>query len=107
FVGGAWGGARAAPSDSLGLRDRDHEADRRQDVAGADALGFGADLDHGLARVVDLPRELPALFLGAADRLHELLHDLLEGVAVTVVQDGHPWGRDRRVGALELLDVGG
>src|SRR5207253_712851 len=76
-----------------GLYDRDDEADRCQDVADADALGLGTDLHHGLARVVHLPRELPALGLAARDRLLELADDLLERVAVAVVQDGHPrWG---------------
>src|SRR5258706_527885 len=76
------------------LRDGDHEADGGQDVADAHALGFGADLDHRPPGVVHLPRELPAAFLRTGDRLHELLHDLLEGMAVAVVEDGHPWGRN-------------
>src|SRR5438552_3414169 len=90
--------------DESGLDDRDDEADRRQDVADADALGLGADLHHGLARVVHLPRQLPALGLAARDRLLELADDLLERVAVAVVQDGHPWWGDRLLD--RLLDVG-
>src|SRR5262245_39809661 len=61
-----------------GLDDGDDEADRGQDVAHAHALGFGADLHHGLAGVVHLPGDLPALGLAALNRLLELLHDLLE-----------------------------
>src|SRR4029077_15563458 len=65
----------------------------------------GGDLDHRLARVVDLPGQLPALLLGAPDGFHELLHLLLEGVAVAVVRDGHPGRGDREIRALDLLNV--
>src|SRR5438105_14604829 len=87
-----------------GLHDRDHEPDRGQDVADAHALGLGPDLHDGLAAVVDLPGELPALRLAARDRLLELTHDLIEGVTVAVVQHGHPRRGDRVLD--RLLDVG-
>src|SRR5439155_24246009 len=88
------------------LDDRDDAADGREDVPDAHALGLGADLDDGLAGVVDLPGDLPALRLAARDRLLELLHDLLEGVTLAVVQDGHPGGRDLGPRPGDLLDVG-
>src|SRR2546422_6068880 len=90
----------------LRLRHGHDEADGCQDVADADALGLGGDLDHRLAGVVDLPGQLPAALLRAGDGLHELLDHFLEGVAVAVVQDGHPGRSDREIGALDVLDVG-
>src|SRR5207244_13488464 len=78
--------------------DGDDEADRGEDVADAHALGLGADLDDRLAGVVDLPGDLPPLGLAAGDRLLELLHHLLEGVTLAVVQDRHPRRGDRLVG---------
>src|SRR4029453_15731975 len=95
-----------ARASGLRLDDGDDEADRGEHVARADTFQLRADLYHGLASVVDLPRQLPAPILGAADRLHELLHHLLERVAVAVVENGHPGrGRDA-LGALDLLGVG-
>ncbi|OLD68200.1 MAG: hypothetical protein AUF63_03610 [Candidatus Rokubacteria bacterium 13_1_20CM_70_15] len=41
--------------------------------------------------------DLPALGLAAGDRLLELLHHLLEGVTLAVVQDRHPRRGDRLV----------
>jgi len=96
---------RPAVPRGLRLRHRHDEADGGEDIADADALGLGADLDHGLARVVDLPGQLPAALLGAADGLHELLDDFLEGVALAVVEDGHPGRGDREIGVLEILDL--
>src|SRR5205823_13443822 len=87
-----------------GLDDGDDEADRGEDVPDAHALGLGADLDDRLARVVDLPGDLPALRLAAGDRLLELLHDLLEGVTLAVVEDRHPGRGDRLLD--DLLDLG-
>src|SRR5262245_21149062 len=96
---------RAEPNPALRLRHRHDQADGRQEVPDADALGLGSDLDPVLARVVNLPGQLPALLLRAADGLHQLLHHLLEGMAVAVVENGHPGRRDREIGALDLLDV--
>src|SRR6185503_18415493 len=73
----------------------------------AHALALGPDLDHRPAGVVDLPGDLPALGLAARDRLLELLHHLLERVALAVVQDGHPGRRDLGAGPGDLLDVRG
>src|SRR5262245_59934540 len=87
-----------------GLDDGDDQADRGEDAADTDTLGLRSDLDHRLARVVDLPRDLPALGLAAGDGLLKLSDDLLEGVTVTVVQDRHPRRGHR---ALDrLLDIG-
>src|SRR5262245_3792481 len=86
-----------------GLDHGDDQPDGGEDVADPDALRLGSDLHHRFARVVDLPGDLPALGLAARDGLLELFHDLLEGVALTVVQDGHPGWRDP--GVLDLLDV--
>src|ERR1041384_5400199 len=100
---------RGLPSTGLrewwrsGLHDGDDEADGAQDVADPHAFALGADLHHGLAGVVDLPRDLPALRFAALDRLLQLAHDLLERVAVTVVEDGHPGRGDRALG--DVLDV--
>src|SRR5215831_3560206 len=88
-----------------GLGDGDDEADGGQDVAHADALDLGRDLDDRLARVVHLPGELPTALLRAPDRLHELRDDLLEGMAIAVVEDGHPRRIDGGVGPLDLLDL--
>src|SRR6185436_20365394 len=79
--------------------------DGGQDVADAHALALGPDLDHRPAGVVDLPGDLPALGLAARDRLLELLHHLLEGVTLAVVQDGHPGGRDLGPRPGDLLDI--
>src|SRR5262245_32084435 len=87
----------------LRLRHRHDQADGRQDVPDAHALGLGSDLDHRLACVVNLPRQLPAFLLRAPNGLHELLHDLLEGVAVAVVENRHPGWGDFNIGALDGL----
>src|SRR2546430_3951165 len=94
---GCQGGARAPerPRERSGLGDGDDETGGSEDVADADALGLRRDFDHGLARVVDLPGDLPPVLLGARDRPHELSDDLLEGVTVTVVKEGLP-GRGLR-----------
>src|SRR4029450_2240328 len=86
---GRWLRGSAGRSCSSGLDDGDDEADGGEDVADPDALRLGADLDHRLAGVVDLPGDLPALGLAAADRLLKLLHDLLERVTIAVLQDRH------------------
>src|SRR5262249_50926645 len=96
-------GGRRAGSVGSRLDDGNHEADRGQDVTDAHALGLGADLDDRPAGVVYLPGQLPAFGFAAADRLLELLHDLLERVAVAVVKDRHPRRRDRFL--VDLLDV--
>src|SRR3990172_12981530 len=107
-VGHAWGQACVialrgrGPS---GRGDGHDQADLGQDVPDPHALGFGPDLDDRLARVVDLPGDLPAFGLRAGDRLDELADDLLEGVAVAVVEDRHPRGADGRLGPLELLEI--
>src|SRR5437879_842072 len=105
---GCQGGARAPerPRERSGLGDGDDEAGGSEDVADADALGLRRDLDHGLARVVDLPGDLPAVLLGACDRPHELPDDLLEGVTVTVVKDGHPGRGLRRLDDLGRPGLG-
>src|SRR5262249_25556664 len=97
------GGGRRAGSVGSRLDDGDHETDRGQNVTDAHALGLGADLDDRPAGVVYLPGQLPAFGFAAADRLLELLHDLLERVAVAVVKDRHPRRRDRFL--VDLLDV--
>src|SRR5262249_13948793 len=74
------------------------------DVAHADALPLGADLHHRLAGIVDLPGDFPALGLAAGDRLLELVDNLLEGVAIAVMKNGHPGRRDRALG--RVLDAG-
>src|SRR2546421_241674 len=93
-----------SPRWGSALDDRDDEADGREDVPDAHTLGLGADLDDGLAGVVDLPGDLPALRLAARDRLLELLHDLLERVTLAVVEDRHPGRGDRLLD--DLLDLG-
>src|SRR5439155_2247277 len=95
-----------AVNGRLRLRHGHDEANGGEDVADADALGLVGDLAHRLAGVVDLPRQLPAALLRATDGLHELLDHFLEGVAVAVVEDGHPGRGDRDLGTLEVLDVG-
>src|SRR5438093_3229077 len=108
-IGSAGSPSRSVPvivNGRLRLRHGHDEANGGEDVADADALGLGGDLDHRLAGVVDLPRQLPAALLRAADGLHELLDHFLEGVAVAVMEDGHPGRGDCDVGALEVLDVG-
>src|SRR5947208_1457590 len=108
-IGTAGSPSRSVPvivNGRLRLRHGHDEANGGEDVADADALGLGGDLDHRLAGVVDLPRELPAALLRATDGLHELLDHFLEGVAVAVVEDGHPGRGDRDIGTLEVLDVG-
>src|SRR5262245_55306040 len=82
----AGGGPGPVGARRSGLHDGDDEPDRREDVADAAALGLGADLDHGLAGVVHLPGELPPFGLAARDGLLELADDLLERVALAVVQ---------------------
>src|SRR5512145_915057 len=87
-----------------GLDDGDDEPDRGEDVADPDTLGFGTDLHDGLAGVVHLPCDLPALRFAAGDGLLKLADDLLERVAIAVVQDRHPRWRDRVLD--RVLDVG-
>src|SRR5262245_37337280 len=89
----------------LRLRDGDHEADGGEHVADAHALHLRADLHHRLAGVVPLPGDLPPLLLRAADRLHELADDLLEGVAVAVVKDGEPGGGKGLFGGVPLAHL--
>src|SRR5262245_14012687 len=91
---------------ALRLDDGDDQPDGAADPADPDALGLGCDLHHALAGVVYLPRDLPRLFLGARDRLDQLAHDLLERVAVAVVEDRHPRRRQLGVGGVALADLG-
>src|SRR5207247_6431882 len=93
-----------SPRWGSALDDRDDEADGGEDVPDAHTLGLGANLDDRLAGVVDLPGDLPALRLGARDRLLELFDHLLEGVTVAVVQHRHPGRGDRR--GDDILDLG-
>src|SRR5262249_2894804 len=86
-----------------GLDDRHHETDRRQDVADPNTLGLGPALHHPLARIVDLPPDLPTLGFAARDGFLELLHDLFERMAVAIGEDRYP-GRSNRCPG-DLLDV--
>src|SRR6266542_1454218 len=82
----------------------DCEICRGAGMAKVDAFGFGSDLHHGLARVVDFPGDLPGPVLRARDGLDQLLHHVFEGVTVAVVENGDPGRREGDVDLLGLLD---
>src|SRR5262245_24134066 len=98
-----WGGRPGSARRSSGLRHRDLKADLGQDPRHPLALRSGAHPDRGLPLVVDPPRDRHALVVGAADRLHALRGDLVEGVAVAVPEERDPgWGLDRLLVGLLL-----